>query len=99
MKTLLAGAQILKLEKIVQMSGAITLFVSSAHHSLEELQRDVDGWFVIYNHQRPHSGRYCYGNTPMQTFSVCYVSSGEIIQKNSINRGTWLESKHFMRQG
>jgi transposase len=30
MKTLLAGAQILKLEKIVQMSGAITLFVSSA---------------------------------------------------------------------
>ena len=26
MKTLLAGAQILKLEKIVQMSGAITLF-------------------------------------------------------------------------
>jgi hypothetical protein len=27
MKTLLAGAQILKLEKIVQMSGAITLFV------------------------------------------------------------------------
>jgi transposase len=30
MKTLLAGAQILKLEKIVQMSGAITLFASSA---------------------------------------------------------------------
>ena len=29
MKTLLAGAQILKLEKIVQMSGAITLFVGS----------------------------------------------------------------------
>jgi len=30
MKTLLAGAQILKQEKIVQMSSAITLFVSSA---------------------------------------------------------------------
>jgi len=29
MKTLLAGAQILKLEKLVQMSGAITLFVGS----------------------------------------------------------------------
>src|SRR5262245_5157681 len=29
MKTLLAGAQILKLEQIVQMSGAITLFVGS----------------------------------------------------------------------
>jgi transposase len=30
MKTLLAGAHILKLEKIVQMADAITLFVSSA---------------------------------------------------------------------
>ena len=29
MKTLLAGTQILKLEKIVQMSSAITLFVGS----------------------------------------------------------------------
>jgi hypothetical protein len=25
---------------------------------VEELQRDVDEWLVIYNHQRPHSGRY-----------------------------------------
>jgi hypothetical protein len=33
MKTLLAGAQILKLEKIVQMSGAITLFVGSVCES------------------------------------------------------------------
>ena len=30
MKTLLAGAQILKLEKIVQISGDITLFVSES---------------------------------------------------------------------
>ncbi|MEM9944186.1 MAG: IS481 family transposase, partial [Planctomycetota bacterium] len=22
-----------------------------------------------YNEQRPHSGRYCYGKTPMQTFN------------------------------
>ena len=21
-----------------------------------------------YNNERPHSGRYCYGKTPMQTF-------------------------------
>ena len=35
---------------------------------LEELQIDVDQWLHYYNHQRPHSGKYCYGKTPMQTF-------------------------------
>jgi hypothetical protein len=34
---------------------------------LEELQVDLDGWITQYNHERPHSGRYCFGKTPMQT--------------------------------
>jgi transposase InsO family protein len=44
-------------------------FRKKIYHSLEELQRDIDDWLEVYNHQRPHSGRYCYGKTPMQTFS------------------------------
>jgi len=36
--------------------------------SVEELQTDLDAWLAKYNEQRPHSGRYCYGKTPMQTF-------------------------------
>ena len=36
---------------------------------LEELQKDLDQWLHQYNHYRPHSGRYCYGKTPMQTFN------------------------------
>jgi len=36
--------------------------------SLEELQQDVDEWLYCYNHQRSHSGKYCYSKTPMQTF-------------------------------
>jgi hypothetical protein len=28
----------------------------------------VDEWLRYYNQERPHSGRYCYGKTPMQTF-------------------------------
>jgi hypothetical protein len=44
-------------------------FRKKIYHSLEELQRDIDEWLAVYNHQRPHSGRYCYGKTPMQTFS------------------------------
>ena len=36
--------------------------------SLNELQTDLDAWLRLYNEQRPHQGRWCYGKTPMQTF-------------------------------
>ena len=36
--------------------------------SLGELQQDLDTWLDYYNHERPHSGKFCYGKTPMQTF-------------------------------
>ena len=35
---------------------------------MEELQVDVDEWLKKNNEVRPHSGRYCYGKTIMQTF-------------------------------
>ena len=34
----------------------------------EELQADLDQWLKLYNEQRRHQGRWCYGKTPMQTF-------------------------------
>jgi transposase InsO family protein len=43
-------------------------FRKKIYASLEELQVDVDHWIVKYNETRPHSGKYCYGKTPMQTF-------------------------------
>ena len=43
-------------------------FRKKIYQSLEELQIDVDHWIAKYNNQRPHSGKYCYGKTPMQTF-------------------------------
>jgi hypothetical protein len=36
--------------------------------TIEELQRDADQWIDENNEGRPHSGRYCFGKTPMQTF-------------------------------
>lgn len=36
--------------------------------SLQDLQADVDIWLKSYNEERPHSGKYCYGKTPLQTF-------------------------------
>lgn len=43
-------------------------FRKKIYSSLEELQNDVDAWLKQYNELRPHSGKYCYGKTPMQTF-------------------------------
>lgn len=38
------------------------------YSSLKELQKDLDTWLDYYNNERPHSGKFCYGKTPMQTF-------------------------------
>lgn len=38
------------------------------YNTLEALQSDVDAWLDFYNKERPHSGRFCYGKTPWQTW-------------------------------
>lgn len=43
-------------------------FRKKVYTSLEELQADVDEWLREYNEERTHSGKYCYGKTPMATF-------------------------------
>jgi len=43
-------------------------FRTKVYSSVEELQVDLDTWLRDYNDKRPHSGKYCYGKTPMQTF-------------------------------
>src|SRR3982751_1613776 len=43
-------------------------FRKRIYHSLEELQADANAWIREYNEIRPHSGKYCFGKTPLQTF-------------------------------
>lgn len=43
-------------------------FRKKIYKNLDELQADLDHWLEHYNQERTHSGRYCYGKTPMQTF-------------------------------
>lgn len=45
-----------------------TAFRKKIYNSLEELQTDVDVWLEYYNNERPHTGKHCYGKTPMQTW-------------------------------
>ena len=65
-------------------------FRKKIYHSLEELQRDVDQWLVTYNQQRPHSGRYCYGKTPMQTFQ----DSKHLAEAKMLDRQQALVGQH-----
>ena len=44
-------------------------FRKKLYNTLDDLQEDLDNWMKEYNEQRPHSGKYCFGKTPMQTFS------------------------------
>ncbi len=46
---------------------AIT-FRKKMYQNLEVLQQDLDIWIKEYNFERTHSGKYCFGKTPMQTF-------------------------------
>ena len=43
-------------------------FRKKLYSSLDELQADLDEWLRYNNEERPHSGRYCFGETPMQTW-------------------------------
>lgn len=56
-------------------------FRKKLYTSLEELQADLDEWIEFYNNQRPHSGRYCYGKTPMETF----LASKHLAEEKQIN--------------
>jgi len=42
-------------------------FRKKIYRSIAELQADLDRWMTGYNNERTHSGKYCFGKTPMQT--------------------------------
>jgi hypothetical protein len=44
-------------------------FRKKIYSSIEQLQRDLDVWMNDYNTQRTHTGKHCYGKTPLQTLN------------------------------
>lgn len=57
-------------------------FRKKIYSSIEELQIDLDEWVNKYNTDRTHTGKYCFGKTPMQTF----VDSKPIAWSKQLNR-------------
>lgn len=43
-------------------------FRKKVYNSIQELQNDLDQWIEHYNSERTHTGKYCFGKTPLQTF-------------------------------
>lgn len=57
-------------------------FRKKLYQRLEELQADLDAWLTEYNQNRPHSGKYCFGKTPMQTF----LDSKHLAEEKQLDR-------------
>jgi hypothetical protein len=57
-----------RLHRTIQEEFYATAFRKKIYATLEELQSDLDLYLDEYNNERTHTGKYCYGRTPMQTF-------------------------------
>jgi len=62
-------------------------FRKKIYNSLDELQSDLDTWLVYYNEERTHSGKYCFGKTPMQTF----IDSKPLAEEKMLTRNVQSE--------
>jgi transposase InsO family protein len=71
-----------RFHRTVQEEFYATAFRKKLYPNLEELQADLDDWLTAYNRTRPHSGKYCYGKTPMQTF----VDSVSLAREKMLDR-------------
>jgi len=58
-----------RLHRTIQEEFYAVAFRKKLYKSLDQLQSDLDEWMQYYNNERPHSGRYCFGKTPIQTFN------------------------------
>lgn len=57
-----------RFHQTIQNEFYATAFRRKLYTSLEQLQADVDIWVDSYNRERTHSGKHCFGKTPLQTF-------------------------------
>jgi hypothetical protein len=57
-----------RFHRTIQEEFYAVAFRKKVYTTLEQLQADVDEWVRAYNEERPHSGKYCFGKTPQQTF-------------------------------
>src|SRR4026209_1028722 len=57
-----------RFHRTVQDEFYAVAFRKKLYTSIEEMQTDLNVWINQYNEDRTHSGKYCFGKTPMETF-------------------------------
>ncbi|MBB1285185.1 IS481 family transposase [Flavisolibacter sp. BT320] len=57
-----------RFHRTIQEEFYCVAFRKKIYESLEQLQMDLDRWIDDYNQNRTHTGKYCYGRTPLQTW-------------------------------
>lgn len=57
-----------RFHRTIQDEFYVIAFRKKIYTTLEELQTDLDEWVEQYNRERTHTGQYCFGRTPLQTF-------------------------------
>jgi transposase InsO family protein len=57
-----------RFHQTIQNEFYAVVFRKKVFNNIEELQEDVDKWMDEYNGERTHTGKYCFGKTPLQTF-------------------------------
>jgi len=71
-----------RFHRTIQEEFYSTAFRKKLYRSLDELQSDLDDWLREYNTERSHSGKYCFGKTPLQTF----LDSKRLAQDKMLDR-------------
>lgn len=61
------------------------IFRKKIFTSIEDLQTELDQWMEWYNKERTHSGKYCYGKTPWETF----LSTKHLALEKQLDRLPW----------
>lgn len=71
-----------RLHRTIQDEFYAIAFRKKLYESIEVLQADLDLWLIEYNTQRTHSGKYCFGKTPWETFQ----SSKGLAEKKMVDQ-------------
>ena len=71
-----------RFHQTIQNEFYASAFRRKLYTSLQQLQDDVDEWVKDYNEHRTHTGKHCFGKTPMQTF----IDSKHIAHEKQLDR-------------
>lgn len=83
-----------RFHRTVQEEFYSVAFRKKLYTSIEQMQTDLDEWLLYYNDERTHSGKYCYGKTPMQTFcESIHLAKEKRIDEQSENQFIFNGSK------